>query len=329
MRKMTHFLVMGVALVLCAGAATTSHAYTEEEKQQAKAWLSAHGYSPDMGGASQAYQDYLNGKFDEELGITREPEPFVSEDAVSEAAEQMPKVEPAAIPGVTPGAVSRLTPVPPKQEDTDDGTGQAASAEGGQTGNGGQQDPDAGNGAVTGQKDAGDQKDGTKRDAVQTGDHGNAGAGSEKGGDAGNTSDGSGNASVSGSSVNGGNPAGNGSLTEDGNASVSGATAGAKSAAGSGTAAGVDSAAGSGAETAIDSENGVGASVGSGALEDESADSGKDSKSGSGSGEMDDPDEQEGSGDSEGNVRKSAILFGTGGAALLLGLLTAALKKRK
>lgn len=47
-------------------------AYTEEEKQQAKAWLSAHGYSPDAGGASAAYQDYLNGKFDEELGITRE-----------------------------------------------------------------------------------------------------------------------------------------------------------------------------------------------------------------------------------------------------------------
>ena len=47
----------------------TSKAYTEEEKAQAKAWLSAHGYSPDMGGASQAYQDYLNGKFDEELGV--------------------------------------------------------------------------------------------------------------------------------------------------------------------------------------------------------------------------------------------------------------------
>lgn len=47
----------------------TAHAYTEEEKAQAKAWLSAHGYSPDMGGANQAYQDYLNGKFDEELGI--------------------------------------------------------------------------------------------------------------------------------------------------------------------------------------------------------------------------------------------------------------------
>lgn len=58
-------------LALCLSAGTTSYAYTEEEKAQAKAWLSAHGYSPDAGGASQAYQDYLNGKFDEELGITR------------------------------------------------------------------------------------------------------------------------------------------------------------------------------------------------------------------------------------------------------------------
>ena len=49
-----------------------AEAYTDEEKAQAKAWLSAHGYSPDAGGASAAYQDYLNGKFDEELGITRE-----------------------------------------------------------------------------------------------------------------------------------------------------------------------------------------------------------------------------------------------------------------
>ena len=58
------------AFVFCVG--TPTKAYTEEEKQQAKAWLSSHGYSPDAGGAQQAYQDYLNGKFDDELGITRE-----------------------------------------------------------------------------------------------------------------------------------------------------------------------------------------------------------------------------------------------------------------
>ncbi|WP_026834956.1 hypothetical protein [Eubacterium xylanophilum] len=36
--------------------------YTESQKAQAKAWLSAHGYSPTRAGASQAYSDYLSGK---------------------------------------------------------------------------------------------------------------------------------------------------------------------------------------------------------------------------------------------------------------------------
>ena len=68
-------MLASLVLILTLGLSvpTTSYAYTEEEIAQAKAWLSAHGYSPDAGGASQAYQDYLNGKFDEELGITREP----------------------------------------------------------------------------------------------------------------------------------------------------------------------------------------------------------------------------------------------------------------
>lgn len=64
--------VLGAWMLILAivwNISLTAHAYTEEEKAQAKAWLSAHGYSPDMGGANQAYQDYLNGKFDEELGI--------------------------------------------------------------------------------------------------------------------------------------------------------------------------------------------------------------------------------------------------------------------
>lgn len=56
-------------MIMTFNMSFTSNAYTEEQKQQAKAWLSAHGYSPDMGGANQAYQDYLNGKFDEELGV--------------------------------------------------------------------------------------------------------------------------------------------------------------------------------------------------------------------------------------------------------------------
>lgn len=86
-----HFIwvVMMIAL-LSFGISNTAHAYTEEEKQQAKAWLSAHGYSPDAGGASQAYQDYLNGKFDEELGIntTEQTTTGTTEDASGEASEK-------------------------------------------------------------------------------------------------------------------------------------------------------------------------------------------------------------------------------------------------
>ena len=70
MKRMIHIIsTLIVLMMLVLNFSFTSNAYSEEEKQQAKAWLSAHGYSPDMGGASQAYQDYLNGKFDEELGV--------------------------------------------------------------------------------------------------------------------------------------------------------------------------------------------------------------------------------------------------------------------
>ena len=73
LKKAILFLGFGITVLICGiGVGTTSNAYTEEEKAAAKAWLSAHGYSPDAGGASQAYQDYLDGKFDEELGITSE-----------------------------------------------------------------------------------------------------------------------------------------------------------------------------------------------------------------------------------------------------------------
>ncbi|MGN0155477.1 MAG: hypothetical protein ACI4A3_13580 [Lachnospiraceae bacterium] len=69
--KIFLFLITGILIFfMTIGTGSTSYAYTEEEKAAAKAWLSAHGYSPDAGGASQAYQDYLDGKFDEELGIT-------------------------------------------------------------------------------------------------------------------------------------------------------------------------------------------------------------------------------------------------------------------
>lgn len=59
-----------VILLLLAGSvfltpythSTVTKAYTEEQKQAAKAWLSAHGYPPTKEGAYQAYRDYQSGK---------------------------------------------------------------------------------------------------------------------------------------------------------------------------------------------------------------------------------------------------------------------------
>lgn len=55
-------LLLGCLLICLTLSGRAAGAYTEEEKQSAKSWLSAHGYSPDRGGAAQAYQDYLDGK---------------------------------------------------------------------------------------------------------------------------------------------------------------------------------------------------------------------------------------------------------------------------
>lgn len=70
MSKVNRYLLvlMGCLLIGCMGGGLCHsqrvEAYTEEQKQQAKAWLSAHGYSADAAGANQAYQDYLAGKYD-------------------------------------------------------------------------------------------------------------------------------------------------------------------------------------------------------------------------------------------------------------------------
>ena len=69
-----------ILLVLCTGVAATYHVtayaegeeeYTEEEKEQAKAWLSAHGYPPTRAGADAAYADFLAGKFDDDPEVMR------------------------------------------------------------------------------------------------------------------------------------------------------------------------------------------------------------------------------------------------------------------
>ncbi len=56
------FVLAGCICRTVNSPATVTKAYTEEQKQQAKAWLSAHGYPPTMEGAYQAYSDYQSGK---------------------------------------------------------------------------------------------------------------------------------------------------------------------------------------------------------------------------------------------------------------------------
>lgn len=57
-----YILVISVIISGLLLSHTNSNAYTEEQIKQAKAWLSAHGYSPSREGAYQAYADYKNGK---------------------------------------------------------------------------------------------------------------------------------------------------------------------------------------------------------------------------------------------------------------------------
>lgn len=68
--KQRRFVIILIVLCMVGSFITTLpmentktvKAYTKEQKQQAKAWLSAHGYPATKEGAYQAYQDYLEGK---------------------------------------------------------------------------------------------------------------------------------------------------------------------------------------------------------------------------------------------------------------------------
>jgi hypothetical protein len=74
-KKCALILMMALCMAVVAQqAAVPVYAYTQEEIDAAKAWLSANGYSPDMGGAQAAYADYMNGKFGAIPGL---PEPNV------------------------------------------------------------------------------------------------------------------------------------------------------------------------------------------------------------------------------------------------------------
>lgn len=88
MKRIRLFLGVLVVLLLVCAAKTTTYAYTDEEKAQAKAWLSANGYSPDASGAAQAYADYMAGKFGKIDGL---PDPDGYVDPAQE--EQRKKAE--------------------------------------------------------------------------------------------------------------------------------------------------------------------------------------------------------------------------------------------
>ncbi|MCM1088402.1 MAG: hypothetical protein NC419_09610 [Muribaculaceae bacterium] len=78
------------AVAFCGGQNSMKvYAYTDEEKAAAKAWLSQNGYSPDMSGAEQAYQDYLNGKFGPVSGgnTPTEEEPAPTEEDATDGAQ--------------------------------------------------------------------------------------------------------------------------------------------------------------------------------------------------------------------------------------------------
>lgn len=64
-----------------------AYAYTQEEKDAAKQWLSSHGYSPDYAGALQAYEDYMSGKFGKIDGLP-DPTTEATTEASTEHAQQ-------------------------------------------------------------------------------------------------------------------------------------------------------------------------------------------------------------------------------------------------
>ncbi|MBP3852250.1 MAG: hypothetical protein J6D36_06880 [Erysipelotrichaceae bacterium] len=68
-------------------------AYTQEQKQAAKAWLSSHGYPATEDGAWQAYSDWLDGKWWDEFGSPDEY--FGADDADDEEEEEGEAIIPA------------------------------------------------------------------------------------------------------------------------------------------------------------------------------------------------------------------------------------------
>ncbi|MCR5797583.1 MAG: hypothetical protein K6G63_06655 [Eubacterium sp.] len=99
--------------------------YTESQKAQAKAWLSAHGYSPTRAGASQAYSDYLSGKLklsaseEARLGVQSRHTEEKGEKKHTKAKSKKKKVRETAAPSEKPQKANvkseTMTPVGDKK----------------------------------------------------------------------------------------------------------------------------------------------------------------------------------------------------------------------
>ena len=90
--RIRHSCIILIGLLLClaggrmfigTGGQKVS-AYTEQQKQQAKSWLTAHGYAPTREGAYQAYSDYKKGKLKLSEGEKKLAKNQLSQSSVSQ-----------------------------------------------------------------------------------------------------------------------------------------------------------------------------------------------------------------------------------------------------
>ena len=134
-KSITFFLSMAACLSLGMGS-IQSKAYTDEEKAYVKSMLQAYGYSPDMAGANQAYQDYLSGKYNdicEQYGLPKQN--VGSGDSGSSDSQAAPKGEAGAPDGqAAPDAAGRNGGAAPAGGETpaadNSAAGSSASQEG-------------------------------------------------------------------------------------------------------------------------------------------------------------------------------------------------------
>lgn len=117
MKKHYKLLSFIISLTIILTPVIPAYAYTEEEKQQVKEWLSANGYPATMEGAQQAYQDYLNGKFDSGGNDNAAPPPPINPSALTENTDIQSDTEgQVSDPSDAEGAVAANEAAPAKKD---------------------------------------------------------------------------------------------------------------------------------------------------------------------------------------------------------------------